>query len=148
MKRLLSGLLVLCFALSSCATVFRGSTVRKTVKVSQKKVGAIAEAKVYINGTLVGATDEKGIFRQKISLPTKRGQELVLKVTKDGYFDWERTYNARPSGGWIASDVILGFIFGFIPLFINVGVDATTGKWNNYPGSMKVVLQPKPENMK
>ncbi|MGL5722488.1 MAG: hypothetical protein ACRCY4_08825 [Brevinema sp.] len=148
MKRLVAVLLLCSFSLTGCATVFRGNTVKKTVKVSQKKVGRIAGASIYIDGTLVGVTDEKGVFRQKIMLPTKRGQELTLKVTKEGFFDWERKYNARPSGGWIATDVILGFIFGFIPLFINVGVDATTGKWNNYPGSMKVALQPKPEGMK
>lgn len=147
MKKSVVALMLACFTLSSCATVFRGSMIKRTVKVRAPKVGVIAGAQVYINDTLVGVTDEKGNFKHKINAPTRKGQELKLKVSKEGYFDWERTYNSRPSGGWIAADTILGLIFGFIPLIINVAVDGTTGKWNNYPGSMKVKLIPKSDSI-
>jgi len=99
--------LALVFALSSCATLFKGST--DAVNFSSDPVGA----KVYVNGLLLGKTP--------FELELKSNKTYNLEFKKDGYETRTVRLNNSVGAGWIVLDV-LG---GLVPVI----VDAATGNW-------------------
>ncbi len=95
------------FALSSCATLFKGST--DSVNFSSDPAGA----KVYVNGTLLGKTP--------FELELKSNKTYTLEFKKDGFETRTVKLNNSVGAGWIVLDV-LG---GLVPVII----DAATGNW-------------------
>jgi PEGA domain len=95
------------FMFNGCATLFKGST--ETISYSSDP----SEAKVYVNGQLMGTTP--------FQLQMKSNQTYTIEFRKDGYQDRTVLLNNSVGGGWIVLDV-LG---GLIPVII----DAATGDW-------------------
>ncbi len=93
--------------LSSCATLFKGST--DGVKFSSEPAGS----KVYVNGDLLGTTP--------FALELKSNKTYTIEFKKDGFEPKTVLLNNSVGGGWIVLD-ILG---GLLPVVI----DAATGNW-------------------
>ncbi len=106
---LFSFIAVLSFTLSSCATLFKGST--ENVNFSSEPYGA----KVYVNGDLLGTTP--------FALKLKSNKTYTIKFEKNGYLNKTVMLNSSVGTGWVVLDV-LG---GLIPVII----DAATGNWYN-----------------
>jgi hypothetical protein len=100
-------MLFLTFLLTTCATLFKGST--ETVAFSSDPTGA----KVYVNGNLLGTTP--------VELELKSNKSYTIEFKKDGYETKTVVLNNSVGGGWIILD-ILG---GLLPIVI----DAATGNW-------------------
>lgn len=93
--------------LSSCATIFKGST--DTVSFSSDPHGA----KVYVNGQLMGTTP--------FQLDMKSNQTYTIEFRKEGFENRTVVLNNSVGAGWIVLDVL----FGLVPII----VDAATGNW-------------------
>lgn len=91
----------------SCATLFKGST--DDVSFSSDP----SEAKVYVNGMLLGKTP--------VQLELKSENSYTIEFKKDGYENRTVVLNNSVGGGWVVLDV-LG---GLLPVII----DAATGNW-------------------
>ncbi len=92
---------------ASCATLFKGST--DDVSFSSEP----SEAKVYVNGNLLGKTP--------VQLELKSKNSYTIEFKKEGYETKTVLLNNSVGAGWIILDV-LG---GIIPVII----DAATGNW-------------------
>lgn len=93
--------------LSSCATIFKGST--DDVNFSSEPTGA----KVYVNGNLLGTTP--------VQLELKSKNSYTIEFKKEGYETKTVVLNNSVGAGWIVLDVL----FGVVPII----VDAATGNW-------------------
>jgi hypothetical protein len=105
--RLIALGLVGLWVLSSCATLFKGTS---------QKVGYSSDpsgAKVYINGQYMGTTP--------FEMEMKSNQTYTIEFRKEGYESKTVVLNNSIGAGWIILDV-LG---GLIPII----VDAATGAW-------------------
>jgi hypothetical protein len=105
--RLIALGLVGLWVLSSCATLFKGTS--QTVGYSSDPSGA----KVYINGQHMGTTP--------FEMEMKSNRTYTIEFRKEGYENKTVVLNNSIGAGWIILDV-LG---GFIPII----VDAATGAW-------------------
>ena len=93
--------------LSSCATLFKGTT-------DEVRFDSVPQrAQVFINGTFMGETP--------ISFKLECKKTYVIEFRKEGYSP--RTYNItnHVGAGWIILDVLAGLV--------GVIVDAATGAW-------------------
>ena len=107
--------------LTSCATVFSGST--DDVSISSSPSGA----DVYIDGFPVGKTP--------LEISLEKGQSYHISVQKDGYETAYATISGKVGAGW----VILDFIAGVIP----IAIDMVTGAWASLsPSSIYLNLTP------
>lgn len=108
MKRItLALVVVLVFALSGCATLFKGSTEK--VSFASDPDGA----QVFVNGMMMGNTP--------LQLNLKSKDTYAIDFRKAGYENKVTIVNNKVGAGWIILDVITGFI----PIII----DAATGDW-------------------
>lgn len=98
-------MLIFSFLLSSCATIFKGTSERVTFNSEP------SSAKVYVNGHLMGSTPFK------ISLKSK--DTYFVEFRKEGY-ETRTVYLSNSIG---AGYVILDILFGLVPVII----DAATG---------------------
>ena len=105
--RLIALGLVGLWVLSSCATLFNGTS--QTVGYSSDPSGA----KVYINGQHMGTTP--------FEMEMKSNRTYTIEFRKEGYESKTVVLNNSIGAGWIILDV-LG---GLIPII----VDAATGAW-------------------
>lgn len=109
--------------LTSCATVFKGST--DTVIINSRPPGAV----VKINGT------QRGTTPLTLELESNRPHNILL--TKSGFEDENATITHSVAAGYVILDII--FILGFVPLI----VDAATGNWNTLDQrDLNIVLTP------
>jgi len=72
-----------------------------------------SDAKVYVNGTLLGTTP--------IQLELISKNSYTIEFKKEGYETRTVLLNSSVGAGWIVLDVL----FGLVPII----VDATTGDW-------------------
>lgn len=93
--------------LSSCATLFKGTTEEVSVNSDPQR------AQIFINGNLMGETP--------ITLKMESKKTYLIEFKKEGYKT--KTYNItnHVGAGWIILDVLAGLI--------PVVVDAATGAW-------------------
>lgn len=93
--------------LSSCATLFKGTTEEVSVNSDPQR------AQIFINGNLMGETP--------ITLKLESKKTYLIEFKKEGYKT--KTYNItnHVGAGWIILDVLAGLI--------PVVVDAATGAW-------------------
>jgi hypothetical protein len=98
---------LICLYLSSCATLFKGTTEEIRLNSDPQR------AQVFINGTFMGETP--------ISFKLECKKTYIIEFRKEGYNP--RTYNItnHVGAGWIILDVLTGLV--------GVIVDATTGAW-------------------
>jgi len=105
MTPLLMGALL--FALSGCATIFRGE--HRDLSLASEPDGA----RVFINGVYYGKTPLK--------LELRPNQPYTIEFRKDGFETEVRQIKNEIGVGWIVLDVVCGVI--------PVLVDALTGAW-------------------
>ena len=111
------------FVLTSCATVFKGST--DTVTINSRPPGAV----VKINGS------QRGTTPLTLELESNRPHNVLL--TKDGFEEENASITHSVAAGYVILDII--FILGFVPLI----VDAATGNWNTLDQrELNIVLTP------
>jgi hypothetical protein len=109
--------------LTSCATVFKGST--DTVVLNSRPPGAI----VKINGTQRGTTP--------LTLELESNKPHNVLFIKDGFEEEYASITHSVAAGYVILDII--FILGFVPLI----VDAATGNWNTLDQrELNIVLTP------
>ncbi len=114
--------LLLCFLLTGCATLFKSKTA--VVNFDSEPQGV----DVYINGNRMGTTP----------LPLKLSHKEPVTVTfkKEGYQDKTYIINTKVGAGWVILDVF----GGFIPVII----DAVTENWYSLDSTeVKVLLDVK-----
>ena len=106
MKKI-SALLILSILLSSCATLFKGST--EDINFSSDP----GDAKVYVNGVLLGKTP--------VELNLKTNKTYTIEFKKEGY----ETRTVVLNNSVVAGYVVLDILAGVLPIV----VDAATGCW-------------------
>jgi hypothetical protein len=97
----------LVFFLSSCATLFKGTSEEVRFGSEPQK------AEVWVNGAKMGETP--------ISLKLESKKTYTIEFRKEGYKPVTRTITNHVGAGWIILDVLAGLI--------PVIVDAATGAW-------------------
>lgn len=90
-----------------CASILKGSTEKVNFGSTP------SEAKVYINGTLMGTTP--------FELNLKSNQSYTIEFRKEGFESKTVVVNNKLGAGWLILDLLLGGI--------PVIVDAITGDW-------------------
>jgi PEGA domain len=109
MKKLTSCVVLfsLLFVLSSCATLFKGTSEEVRFGSEPQK------AEVWVNGTKMGETPIS------LKLETKKTYDIEFK--KEGFKSVTRRIINHVGAGWIVLDVLAGLV--------PVIVDAATGAW-------------------
>jgi hypothetical protein len=112
MKKLVSIIVLFSFVflVSSCATVFKGTT---------QEVGFHSEpqkAEVWVNGAKLGETP--------VSLRLECKKTYIIEFRKEGYKSVTKTITNHVGAGWVILDVISGLL--------PVIVDAVTGAWYGF----------------
>lgn len=98
---------------TGCATILKGKYQSLSVMSDP------ADARVTINGSLVGKTP--------LVTRVNGTKEQVVEVSKEGYSTRSLVITTSVGAGWIIADVLCGLI----PLI----VDAATGDWNSLDNS-------------
>ena len=96
------------FVVGGCATILKGGKAKMTYNSEP------SDAKVYMNGQLIGTTP--------FQLEVRSNQSYNFEFRKDGYETRSVMVNNYVGAGWIILDVLLGLV--------PVIVDAATGDWN------------------
>jgi hypothetical protein len=123
MKKLLSLLLPFCLVMSSCATLFSGSTQSVAIASSTK------DAKIYVDGEFVG----KDYARVEL----KKAKNHYVDIKKDGFKPAYKNITKDLQAGWVILDVLL------LELVVPIVVDAITGAWYELsPDNINVELEP------
>jgi len=93
--------------LSSCATIFKGTTEEVNVNSDPQR------AQIFIDGKLMGETP--------ITLKMESKKTYLIEFKKEGYKTKTFNLTNHVGAGWIILDVLAGLI--------PVVVDAATGAW-------------------
>ena len=107
MKTKVLALALACLYLSSCATLFKGTSENVAFNSNPDR------AEVWINGTKRGETP------LAIKLVSK--ETYTIEFRKEGYKSRAYTINNKVGAGWVILDVLAGLV--------GVIVDAATGAW-------------------
>ncbi len=100
-------LLSMLLLLSSCATIFKGTSEEVRFGSEPQK------AEVWINGARMGETP--------VSLKLESKKTYQIEFRKEGFKTATRTITNHVGAGWIILDVLAGLV--------PVVVDAATGAW-------------------
>lgn len=107
MKTKIVALMLVCIYLTSCATLFKGTS--EEVRFSSEP----QRAEVWVNGVKMGETP--------FSLKLECKKTYTIEFKKEGFKSKTHTITNHIGAGWIILDVLAGLV--------GVIVDAATGAW-------------------
>ena len=100
-------LVIICFLIVSCATLFKGTSDEVTFNSDPQR------AEVWINGTNMGQTP--------LSIKLQSKKTYTIECKKEGFPTVAKNITNHIGAGWIILDVLAGLV--------PVVVDAATGAW-------------------